>query len=259
MIDLEQIKSRYPESLHKDADQLLREYLQYLILEIVGNSPQAPQLVFLGGTCLRLVYESQRWSEDLDFDNQGLDQADFDDLARRIEYQLGLRGYTVQTRTLQKGAFHCHIRFPGILFQYGLSGHKEARILIKLDAERQAYDYEPRIHTLRKFDVLCAIKATPPDLLLSQKIAAAIGRKRPKGRDFYDIRFLLERGTRPDYGYLRARFGVDDAPALRRYVLDATAAYDFAALAADVRPFLFHAGDAEGVRSFPAYWDRAEL
>jgi hypothetical protein len=38
-----------------------------------------------------------------------------------------------------------------------------------------------------------------PDILLAQKFYAIIKRKRSKGRDFFDVVFLLSKGVRPDY------------------------------------------------------------
>lgn len=72
MLNLEEILQAYPESLRTFKRFLLREYLQYKILEIVfGASKYANQLCFLGGTCLRIVHNTSRFSEDLDFDNFG--------------------------------------------------------------------------------------------------------------------------------------------------------------------------------------------
>jgi len=49
-------------------DYVVREYYEMGLLKELFESPYATQFVFKGGTALRLVYQSPRFSEDLDFD-----------------------------------------------------------------------------------------------------------------------------------------------------------------------------------------------
>ncbi|GAF99307.1 unnamed protein product, partial [marine sediment metagenome] len=49
-----------------------REYLQVLTLKTLYGLPKAKELVFLGGTALRMGYNHTRFSEDLDFDAASL-------------------------------------------------------------------------------------------------------------------------------------------------------------------------------------------
>jgi len=46
----------------------LKEYIQYLVLSLLYNQKKMKNLVFKGGSCLRICYELPRLSEDLDFD-----------------------------------------------------------------------------------------------------------------------------------------------------------------------------------------------
>jgi len=259
MMLLDEIKKEYPEFLHERAPFLLREYLQYEILKIIFESKHASAYTFLGGTCLRLAYGTERFSEDLDFDNVGLSAADFEATGRAVQKGLELLGYTTRIKFSHKDAFHCKVTFPGILYDYGLSGHKEARIFIKLDSEKQDYDYQRELVRIQKFGVDTDIFVTPPDLLTSQKTAAVLGRKRPKGRDFYDLHWLLTQGHTPDYGYLDTRFGIAGPAELRSRVAQHIADFDFDQLARDVAPFLFRDEGVERVRSFPAFWGQAGL
>jgi len=259
MMLLDEIKKEYPEFLHERAPFLLREYLQYEILKIIFESKHASAYTFLGGTCLRLAYGTERFSEDLDFDNVGLSAADFEATGRAVQKGLELLGYTTRIKFSHKDAFHCKVTFPGILYDYGLSGHKEARIFIKLDSEKQDYDYQRELVRIQKFGVDTDIFVTPPDLLTSQKTAAVLGRKRPKGRDFYDLHWLLTQGHTPDYGYLDTRFGIAGPAELRFRVAQHIADFDFDQLARDVAPFLFRDEGVERVRSFPAFWGQAGL
>ena len=50
MLSLQEIQTAYPEALKNKGRFILREYLQYKILEIIYNSEFASQLIFLGGT-----------------------------------------------------------------------------------------------------------------------------------------------------------------------------------------------------------------
>ena len=95
MLSLKNIEQYYPENERPFKRNILREYLQYKILEIIFNSPYANEVVFLGGTALRIVYNNSRFSEDLDFDNFKLNEEQFADLANEIKKGLetpGLRG-----------------------------------------------------------------------------------------------------------------------------------------------------------------------
>lgn len=244
MLNLDSIKRYYPTALHTKPEFLLREYLQCRILHLIYASPLGRKLVFLGGTCLRLVHDNSRFSEDLDFDNRGLSPEAFDQVAQVVRTGLERMGYTVHVDVVKKGAYHCYVRLPGLLFQEGLSGHMEARILISLDVEPQHYQYEPELVRLDRFDTFMNLLSTPLPLLLAQKCLAILERKRSKGRDFFDVAFLLARGvTMPDMGYLRERRGLDDTKALCEALLERCAPLDMEQLARDVDPFLF---DAEG-------------
>jgi hypothetical protein len=52
MLNLNQIESFYPENLRIYKRNLLREYLQYVILDIIYSSEYGNRLVFMGGTAI---------------------------------------------------------------------------------------------------------------------------------------------------------------------------------------------------------------
>ena len=258
MLSLEEIKKFYPESLQSSGRFLLREYLQYKILEIVFEGSVGAQWCFLGGTCLRIVHGNNRFSEDLDFDNFNLSREDFESIGGLIEKQLRRQGFEVEIRNVFKGAFHCYIKFPNLLYESGLSGHREEKILIQLDTEPQHFDFQPESHVLNKFDVFTNILTTPIDILLSQKLYAICNRPRPKGRDFFDVSFLLPR-TKPNYGYLEQKMGIATPKDLKGAVLEACQTIDFEAMVKDVQAFLFNAKDEKRIRLFNEYFKQVEL
>lgn len=250
MLTLNEIQSFYPDQLHRYPKFLLREYLQYKILEIIYESPYANGLCFLGETCLRMVHGNQRFSEDLDFDNLSLSEDDFEKMAMNIEKKLTREGFQTELKTVMKGAWHCHIKFPGLLFEKGLSGHKEEKILIQLDSEPQHFDYEPERFILNRFEVFTTILTTPLPLLMAQKLYAIINRDRNKGRDFYDLVFLMSRNIQPDYDYLKEKVSVSDNETLKQSVLDKCQQLDMEEMAKDVEPFLFKPTDRKKVIHF---------
>ncbi|MCK4852093.1 MAG: nucleotidyl transferase AbiEii/AbiGii toxin family protein [Candidatus Omnitrophica bacterium] len=258
MLDIKQIESFYPENLRPFRQNLLREYFQYKLLEIIYDSPWAGRLAFMGGTCLRIVHGMERFSEDVDFDNLGLNREDFEALSLSIHNQLGLLGYQAEVKTVFAGAFRCSVRISNVLYDTGLSGHKKSKILIQVDTEPQMYSYRPQEKLLNKFDIFLRIKAVPPEILLAQKIYAILNRPRTMGRDFYDTVFLLGR-VKPDYGYLKVKAGIAGGVELRERLLTFCEQVDLQLMGRDVRPFLMSADDVKKVVFFKDYITGCEL
>jgi len=252
MLSLREIKKYYPDYLHGFDSFMLREYLQYKILEIIFESKYANKLCFLGGTCLRIVHNNTRFSEDLDFDNFNLSEKDFDAIAEIIKPGLKRQGYEVEIKNVYSGAFHCYIRFPKLLFNENISGHIEEKILIQLDTEPQNFNYEPEQFFINKFDVFTSINTTPADLLLAQKFYALLNRKRKKGRDFFDIVFLLKY-TKPNYNYLKTKLNISNSAELKKRVLSELTDVKLEEMAKGVSPFLFNAADTKLILMFKDY------
>jgi predicted nucleotidyltransferase component of viral defense system len=259
MLSLQQIRPYYPEQLKGFDRFIIREYLQYKILEIIFETPLQSKLSFLGGTCLRIVYNNTRFSEDLDFDNFKLSMDDFNAITVIVKQELERLGYDVEIRNVHRGAYHCYIRFPEVLYNEGFSDHKEEKILIQLDTESHEYDYKPDQPVLNKFDVFTQINVTPGDILLAQKFFAVINRKKNKGRDFYDIVFLLGQGILPNYDYLKAKTGIANPDELRSLLLEKCNKLNMEEMAADVKPFLFNPKDEKKILLFPEYIEQARL
>ncbi len=258
MLSLGQIEQYYPENLRAFKKNILREYLQCKILEIIFNSKQALKLSFLGGTALRIIYSNTRFSEDLDFDNFGLSESDFSALAVEIKKELEKEGYKTEIRNVFKGAYRCYVRMPKILFNNKISGLEEEKILIQIDTAPHNFDYNPDKKILNKFDVFTEINATPLDILLSQKIYAAFNRKRAKGRDFFDVVFLLSR-TKPNYDYLDKKLGIKNGKELKNKFLTRAEEIDFDQLTKDVEPFLFTPEDSKKLKMFKEYIRQVEF
>lgn len=252
MISINQIERYYPENLRGFKRNIMREYLQYKILEIIFNSRLTSKLAFLGGTVLRIVHENTRFSEDLDFDNFKLSESEFILLTKEIQKGLEMEGYSVEIRTILKKAFHCYIKLPHILFDNSMSDLKDEKILIQVDTEPHNFAYIPDKVFLNKFDVFTQIAVTPADILLAQKIYALLNRKRAQGRDFYDVIFLLQK-TRPNYDYLKQKIGLANSQTLKKELFDRLKGVNLKELARDVEPFLFHPSDSKKIVLFSEY------
>lgn len=258
MLSLVEIEKYYPKNIRAFKRNILREYLQHKILQIIFNSKYANKLSFLGGTALRIVHNNTRFSEDLDFDNFGLEEKEFNEISIIVKKQLELEGYEVEIRNVYKGAYRCYVRIPKLLFDSGLSGYEEEKILIQLDTAPHGFHYEPDKMILNKFDVFTEINVTPLDIILSQKIFAIFNRKTLKGRDFYDVVFLLAK-TRPNYDYLQLKIQVRNEKELKDKLLSLDGKVNFKDLAGDVEQFLFNPEDSKKVTLFLKYIKSVEL
>ena len=259
MLTLSEIENNYPESLRGYKRFILREYLQHKLLQIIFDSEYANQFCFLGGTCLRIVHGNKRFSEDLDFDNFKMKEDVFEELSIVLKKQLEKEGYIVEIKTAFKGAYHCYIKFPEILFKEGLSGHREERILIQLDTEPQYFDFVPDKFILNRFDVFTQIFITPLDILLAQKFYTICNRNRNKGRDFFDVAFLLSLIDKPNYNYLQLKLNVSNASQLKEIILDRCSKINMDEMAKDVAPFLFDLKEVIKVILFPELIKQARL
>jgi hypothetical protein len=176
----------------------------------------------------------------------------------KIQEGLKLEGYDVEIRNVLKGAFRCYIRLPKVLFDSAISDLKQEKILIQVDTEPHNFAYQPSKVFINKFDVFTQIAVTPPDILLSQKIFALLNRKRAKGRDFYDVIFLL-RKTKPNYSYLEQKLGIANNQELKNKLLTYSESIKLKELAKDVEPFLFQPSDSKKITLFAEYIKQVEL
>ena len=205
-----------------------------------------------GGTATRIVFKNTRFSEDLDFDNIGLSREEFEKLSMLIKRNIKLEGYEVEIKNKFKVAYTIEIKILKILFNYKVSTNSKEKLLIKINAEQQGFDYKYKKDILNKFDVFLRINVVPLDILLSQKLYAIFNRPRTMGRDFYDAVFLLGR-TKPNYRYLKQKIRIDTKKVLRTKLLNKCKGLDFKKLAKDVEPFLFTPSDSKKVLHFYEY------
>lgn len=258
MISIEEIKKFYPSDIHKYDRGLLREYLQYLILSIIFSHKIGRKLTFLGGTCLRIVYGSKRFSEDLDFDNKNLTSEEFTLLSQYVARELQKLGLKVEISMVNKEAFHCKIKFPNLLQENKMSGYDEEKILIRVDTFDQQVNYTTESFVLNKFDITKLITITPKSIILAQKLWTIINRARAKGRDFYDIIFLLQ-NTKPSKEFLVSKFETNDPHIIKEKIMDHLKTLDFEKLANDVKPFILIDSDVDKIRHFEKLFEQTSL
>ena len=156
MIDLDYIRSFFPPVIARESRfdrYMLKEYLQLLILDHLATTPFITKLTFIGGTNLRLIQGIDRFSEDLDFDCTALSGEEFTEMTDGVVRYLRQNNIDVETRDRvnpRLTAFRRNLYFPEMLFGLGLSGHRDERLLLKIEAQDQGVCYTPEVASVNR-------------------------------------------------------------------------------------------------------------
>ena len=181
---------------------IIREFLQTKILNYIFKQKESVHISFMGGTCLRIVYGLNRFSEDLDFDLFGSPDL-MVSLTEHAGHSLISEGYIIKLQTGAAGNT-VNIKFPGLPFLMGFSPHEDENLQIKVDWDIREKVFEPEVFLLSRFGIIQRITVNPESVILAEKIAAVLYRKRAIPRDFFDLMYLLARNIRPDKKVLKS-------------------------------------------------------
>mgnify|MGYP006297056961 CR=1 FL=1 len=182
------------------AGNLAREYLQARILETLQISGGMIPLAFQGGTALRFLYDLPRFSEDLDFALERPDDGfDFQKILEKIKRGFEKENYIVQMKVNTKKVVHSgFVRFPGLLFELGLTGHRNQVLSIKLEVDTNPPAGAGLETTVVRRHVLLQLQHHDQASLLAGKLHAVLQREYSKGRDIYDLFWYLSNRRWPE-------------------------------------------------------------
>lgn len=253
MIDLEYIRSFFPPAIAKESRfdrYMLKEYLQLLILDYLATTPYINKVSFIGGTNLRLIQGIDRFSEDLDFDCKDLSEEEFMAMTDSVVNYLQQNNIDVETRDKANPkltAFSRNLYFPEMLFNLKLTGHREERLLLKIEAQDQGVVYQSEVATVNRMGFFFNIQVPPLDVLCAMKFAAILARQ--KGRDFYDAIFLLSK-TKPNMDFLKERVGIGSIDDLKFAIADRMQEIGLNQKKRDFAHLLFNESNADRILSF---------
>jgi predicted nucleotidyltransferase component of viral defense system len=170
-----------------------REYLQARILGALQRAGAMIPLAFHGGTALRFLYASARYSEDLDFAlEQARDQYDFRAYLQAIRTELTAEGYTVKLRVSDQKVVHsAFVRFPGLPYELGLSPHENQVLAVKIEVDTNPPAGAALETTVIRRYVTLQLQHHDRPSLLAGKLHAILQRPYLKGRDIYDLLWYL--------------------------------------------------------------------
>ena len=185
---------------------LLKEALQAYVLDFLYNHPAYRRLNFYGGTCLHVVYELNRLSEDLDLDNSaGVDLSNLaNDLSRMFANTLGYPETGAKAQQGEKGIFRLTLKFP-VLNAMGLSAHPDEALHLKVEIS-----HHRQVSIIQNTPVFYHGRSFVPahfslETMMAGKMIACLERNFQrgregafiKGRDFYDLLWFMQKGIRP--------------------------------------------------------------
>lgn len=170
-----------------------REYLQARILGVLQRQGAMIPLAFQGGTALRFLYATARYSEDLDFSLEGkASDYDFRAYLRAIQGEFSAEGYDIQVKLSDTKAVHgAFARFPGLPGELGLSRHRRETLSVKLEVDTRPPVGAVLATTVVRHYIPLQLHHHDQASLLAGKLHAVLQRPYLKGRDIYDLIWYL--------------------------------------------------------------------
>lgn len=176
-----------------------REYLQARILAALQRASAMIPLAFHGGTALRFLYGSARYSEDLDFAlERARDRYDFRAYLRAIRTEFEAESYNVTLKVSDQKTVHsAFVRFPGLLYELGLSPQRDETLAVKIEVDTNPPEGAGLTTTVIRRYVMLHLQHHDRASLFAGKLHALLQRPYTKGRDLYDLLWYLSDPTWP--------------------------------------------------------------
>lgn len=166
---------------------IAREYCQHLFLSYLYKRNGAEKMLFKGGTALRVVFKSPRFSEDLDFSAYNVSIPEINQLVDEVLKDIGKEGIQTdkkvnpETDGETSGGYFAAVNLKLMEFD------SEIKIQVSLRPKEQIASNTALIEN--DFIPPYTIVYLEEKLLVGEKVRALLDRAKP--RDFFDLYFML--------------------------------------------------------------------
>ncbi len=239
-----------------EEEQAVREITQEVALAALGRTDFFKHAVFQGGTCLRIFYGLNRFSEDLDFILKE-PNSDFklQPHLGALAEELQAYGYNVDITDRSKADITVKKAFIkddsiGKVLQLNYAGKtgplRKIRIKLEIDTN-PPIGSQTEIKYL-DFPFISSVIVQDKPSLFAGKVHALLCREYIKGRDWYDFLWYTSRGIKINYKFLASALkqlgpwkGQDvdvDLEWCKREIAKSIKSIDWKATAEDVRRFV---------------------
>lgn len=209
---------KYHPTNNIERENAIKEIVQEIVLAGLSKGGFFSKVAFYGGTCLRIFYGLNRFSEDLDFAIINHDSPlDIEDYFPSVKKELASYGIdmdvTIKSKSADSEVQTAFVKgntltlllqfFPNSEETRQTVGNQKIRIKFEIDVDNPSgyktemkYRLLPAPYEVRTFD---------ESSLFSGKIHALICREyqhHVKGRDYYDYLFYCSKGTKINLPYL---------------------------------------------------------
>jgi len=179
----------------QEEDHALREITQEVALAALTRSDFYQAASFQGGTCLRIFYGLNRFSEDLDFILKEPNSAfSLEKYLKNLSIELQAYGYQIEivdrskVETTVKKAFIKDDSLGKVLqLQHLKADRSVSKIRIKIEIDTNPPPGSFFENKFLDFPFVCALTTQDIPSLFAGKIHALLCREYVKGRDWYDF------------------------------------------------------------------------
>lgn len=163
-----------------------REYAQHLFLSSFYQQPESGRILFKGGTALRVIFQSPRFSEDLDFSGFNTGITLIETLVLNVLEKIQQVGLEIRISERKKTSGG----YLGII-DLGVSGY-QARIFCEISLRKKNTIKGEPVLIANDFIPSYTVLMLPEPVLVEEKLTALLSRAKP--RDYFDLYFLLRKG-----------------------------------------------------------------
>ena len=173
---------------HTSDINIAREYIQHMFLKTFYGLPMSDHVLFKGGTALRIVFDSPRFSEDLDYSAFDISRDEIENLFLSTLAELERSNIRVELRDKSggtSGGYYGEAIFQ--LYEHTITFSINVIIREKVPLPKSEYKL---IH--KDLAPNYSLLLLPQEILVHEKIQALMTRAKP--RDYYDLYFMLRSG-----------------------------------------------------------------
>ena len=124
--------------------------------------------------------------------SEQLSSCDFEQILKIIKDEFELAGYQLEIKyNTDKNVYSAFLKFPGLLFEYGLSSLRDEKLSIKMEIDVNPPRGGIEEVTVCNRAVMFYLQHYNRASLFAGKLHALLCRKYTKGRDWYDLLWYL--------------------------------------------------------------------